>query len=302
MTAAVITSREAVLLCTAFADRLATAYDVRALVIKGHALEEQGLRGLHYSVDVDLLVDPSAYDRFLGLLAEHGWKPMTPSTAPSIIERHAVTVLHESWPISIDVHSRFPGFLTDPQAVFDELWRRRTSARVAGVEVAVPDRVGHAAVVALHYLRDPRSGKARHSLPDLVERVRTTFTEADRQELVALAADTGASQSLGDFLVDVGATHRDVTEPEALAAWRLRTHVGGSAAWTVGLSSLPFRRRPAEIWHAVMLSREEIAAYHQADGESVGRARRRRLRRGLRQVPVAVVAVSRFKHQSLRGL
>lgn len=291
-----LTIPEAVRLCTAWADRLARDHGVRALVIKGHVLSAQGLREGYESVDVDLLVEPADHDRFLEVLGDHGWTPMTLSTAPKIIPLHAVTVTHLWWPITIDVHRHFPGFLADPQVVFDVLWQRSTTARVAGIEVRAPDPIGHAALVALHHLRSPDSSRAASELPDLTARVRATLTPEQVQDLAALAARTGASATLAPFLEDLGAqpAAEDDTDAEALAAWRLRTSVPESA-WLVGLSRVPVWRWPLDVWHAIWLSDAEVETYHRRGAESLTRARWRRFSRGLLVTPPALARLARHK-------
>ena len=53
------------------------------------------------------------------------------------------------------MHCKFPGFLADPQVVFDALWDRRTTTRVAGRELPCCDVLGNALIMALHVLRTP---------------------------------------------------------------------------------------------------------------------------------------------------
>ena len=161
---------EAVPLCAAWADRFASANGFRALMIKGSVLTDQGLRGNHTSVDVDVLVDPAVYDDYLASLRHAGWDVKIESTVAGAAERHATTVYHQAWPITIDVHRRFPGFLADPRVVFEALWQHRTEATVAHTQVTTLDPVAHAALQALHYLRSPTSGLAMLYLPDLIER------------------------------------------------------------------------------------------------------------------------------------
>lgn len=297
-----LTSTEAVPLAAASVLRVATNAEVRALMVKGEVLTQQGLRGAHASVDVDVLVDPSDGARYLGLLDELGWHPIAADTAASILGAHATTLQHEYWPISIDVHHRFPGFLADPQSVFDILWERHVMAQIAGVDVAVPDRITHAALTALHYLRDPASGRAVFGLPDLVERVGETFSDTDLVELATVASDTGSVQTLHTFLeaVEAPALGSGSSDPEALASWRLRTELGRATSRAVGIGRQPLRSWPAALWHAIMLDDEEIAIHHQAPGETLTQARWRRFRRGAHQFPKEVGGLLRLRIRQLR--
>lgn len=298
-----LTIDEAVPLGAAWVMRMAESCDVRALLIKGEILEQQGLRGQYTSADVDVLVDPEDFDRCLALLAARGWTPMVHSSAPSIIGRHAVTVQNAHWPISIDVHERFPGFLSSSRTVFEFLWSRRTVAQIAGVQVGAPDRIGHAAIIALEYLRDPASGKSLCNMPDLVERVVDTFSEADLTALGEVAAVTGSIDTLHTFLeaVAVPGIEYGKADFEAFDDWRLRTELGASTAWVVRLGRLPLWRWPSAVWHAIMLSDEEVASYHQVSGETLRSARWRRFKRGVRQFPPAVAGFLRFRFANRRN-
>lgn len=292
---------EAVPLGAASVLRLASDHGVRALLVKGEALRLQGLRGAYESTDVDVLVDPADFDRYLTVLAALGWVGPPTSTAPSIMERHAVTVLHPAWPISVDVHRYFPGFLADKQEVFDILWQRRESVQIAGVPLPVPDRVAHAAVAALHLLRSPDSGKAAEQLPELQRLVDDSFDTEALADLADVAQRTGATQTLRPLLTSVGAPLLGVGagDPQRLAQWRARTGATGSEAWVLHLLRQPPWRWPREIRHAVVLSDAEIEAFHQHPGESLPQARRRRLRRGVRSVAVAVPNVLRLRSRAL---
>lgn len=283
---------EAVLLGHALADRAARDAGIRALLIKGPGLTVQGLRGEHESSDVDLLVDPGERDRFVEVMGGHGWVPGPVSTAPTILPKHSRTIRHQAWPIEMDVHDRFPGFLADPQDVFEVLWERRTTVPLAGVDVTTCDPVSHAAVVALHHLRDPARGSSGPALAALATDLRSVVGDDGLAELSALATRTRSDRTLAAFLELVGAPAPEPgAAPEGdVAEWELRTASTGSEPWLVELSRQPWRRRPAAIWHAVWLSDEEIDAFHTSplDRGSRARVRLRRLRRGLRQLPAAL--------------
>lgn len=286
-------SREAVLLGQTLVARAAADADIRALAIKGPALAAQGLRGPHESADVDVLVDPRERDRFVEAMLGIGWVHGPVSNAPTILPKHSITMRHQAWPIEIDVHDRFPGFLADIQDVFDLLWDRRTTVRLAGVDLPAPDRVGHAAIAALHHLRDPARGSAGPALERLAADLTRLVGPAGLGELADLAALTGATTTLGPFLRQVGAPATalpDAATPEAVEEWALRTETTGSTPWVVGLTRTPLRRWPGAIRHALWLTDEEIDAFHSGtgDGTSRTRLRLRRIRRGLRQLPAAL--------------
>ncbi len=71
------------------------------------------------------------------------------------------------------MHDRFPGFLAEPTEVFEALWERRTTARIAHRDVPCPDVLAHGAVAALHWLRDGWSEATREKLDFLVRCPRT---------------------------------------------------------------------------------------------------------------------------------
>src|SRR3954468_14696535 len=148
---------EAVPLLHGVVDEVARRAGVRVLFIKGPILTQQGLRDAHQSVDVDVLVDPSRLDDVRRGLEELGWAVRVPSTSARVLPLHSTTYAHPLWPCEIDVHDRFPGFLADLQQTFETLWSFRTTATVAGREVACPRPVAHAAIACLHALRDASS-------------------------------------------------------------------------------------------------------------------------------------------------
>lgn len=305
MTSTALSIREAVALCAAWADRFAKQHGCRALVVKGSILESQGLRGPHESIDVDLLVDPAQFTSFAEALADAGWQPMAASTSAGIMAKHAVTVLHEKWPISIDVHHYFPGFLAEPQTVFDALWERRTTAVVASVEVNTLDPASHAALAALHYLRSPAPGIITNMLDPLADKARTVLGPDGLNDLTQIAGHTGAAHTLALFLEKTGAAPAtdDPALAEAYREWELRTQAAPSASWFVDLGRQPLHTWPAVIWRALFLTDQEITDHFMRPGDTIFRARMRRLRKGIRNAPGALVFLIRFKftHPRKRG-
>ena len=288
---------EAVPLLAAWCDRFARHHGHRSLLIKGHVLEEQGLRGHHNSVDVDLLLDPATFDDFIATLAVAGWTQPVKSTVPGAESRHAVTVFHDLWPITIDVHRYFPGFLADPQTVFDALWERHTTAAIAHVLVKAPDPVGHAALAALHYLRSPKSGLAMTNVPELVDRTPTALGEQGLAELSDLSVRVGAAESLASFLEQIGAPKpgRSAVDDKVIRQWEMKQTAAPSTNWLLGIFGQPVRRWPGAIWHAIWLTDHEIDAVYRQPGQSMLGARWRRLRKGFRNLPGALSTVVRYK-------
>ncbi|MGH3331093.1 MAG: nucleotidyltransferase family protein, partial [Nocardioidaceae bacterium] len=134
-----LTLDEAVPLLHGHVERLARDEGVRVLFIKGPVVAAQGLRVPRTYVDVDVLVDPAAMRPMRDALEQAGWRAPVADTTAHIVPQHSATYAHEVWPCTIDVHDRFPGFLADPQDVFEALWARRTTANVAGLEVPCCD-------------------------------------------------------------------------------------------------------------------------------------------------------------------
>ena len=249
----------------------------------------------HQSVDVDVLVHPADRTRLLAGLDRHGWAVAVQSTSARGFTQHSVTVQHPSWICEIDVHDRFPGFLADPAVVFEALWERRETSTLAGRGVSCPDMLGHAQIAALHWLRDGRLHEPR--LDFLCRTLDARLDATGRRDLVELAARTGSVGTLRPMFDSLGITDLpssgfDETE------WRIRTASTAlkSVGWVLELSQAPWRRLPARLLHALVLTEDEIrlAQPDAAPGAwGLFRARLRRLRRGLRDMPRAFALVRR---------
>ena len=286
---------EAVPLAHALVARVAHAHDVRVLFIKGPAAAAQGLRPVRGSVDVDVLVDPMRRGLLAAALDDLGWVDENPYLSPTVLPQHSLTHRHESWPCELDLHDRFPGFFTAPQTVFETLWPRRTTVRVAGQDIPAPDRAGHALVLALHSLRDPHQVSRQIDLHDLEQRLVEDLTAEDLRDLAVLARTLGAADTAAPFLRAVGAPPIGLGSTSAadLRAWRLRTEPSDTTAvsWVEELRHLPLRARPRYLWYAAWLSEQELRLADPISPpgqKSLRIARLRRLRRGLRSLPPAL--------------
>jgi len=259
---------------------------------------EQGLRPVRPSVDVDVLVDPMRRGLLAAVLDDLGWVDENPYLSPTVLPQHSLTHRHESWPCELDLHDRFPGFFADPQAVFETLWPRRTTVRVAGQDISAPDRVGHGLVLALHSLRDPHEASRQVDLHDLEQRLDGDLTADDLRDLAVLARTLGAADTAAPFLRALGASPIGLGSTSAadLRAWRLRTEPSDTTAvsWVEELRHLPPRAWPRYLWYAAWLSERELRMAEPDlpdDRSALARARWRRLRRGLNALPAALRSV-----------
>ncbi len=285
---------EAVPLAHALVNRVARDQGVRLLFIKGPVAVAQGLRAERSSVDVDALVDPARRSVLAEALPTMGWVDEHPYTSPTVLPMHSLTFRHTRWPCELDLHDRFPGFLADPQEVFERLWETHSSVAVAAQEVPCPDRAGQALVLALHALRDPHDPGKAGDLRDLASLISEQFDSEDLLGLAELARDLGAADTAAPFMAAVGAPLLPTrsTAPDDLRAWRLRTQPDASiAGWVDQLRALPKGQWPRYLWYAAFLTEEEL----RIDNPGLGAGRRallqersRRLRRGLRALPSAV--------------
>src|SRR5690606_3402197 len=136
---------------------------------------------------------PAGVEAFAGSLTALGWSVVAQVTASRLLPLHAAVATHPTWPIQVDVHWAFPGFLAPADTVFEVLWSRRSTLAVARVQVPCTDPCGSAAVYGLSILRD---GRLREKdLSALVERLRAHRDEL-RAGLAEVAERTGSTRTL----------------------------------------------------------------------------------------------------------
>ncbi len=286
--------------------RAAADLGIRVLAIKGPVVAMQGLRAERTSADVDVLVHPRDLGPFVDGMVALGWRQSAVgASAPVIMPKHAVNLLNDLWPVGIDVHHYFPGFLADAGEVFDALWDRHDVVALAGAPVPACDRVGQIAVVALHLLREAPDGDSA-ALADLAARARSLLSANDVAALVDLAHRTDATATLRPFLVSLGVPSEDLgpaADAGAAALWERRARAAGSAPWLLLLMRTPKRRWPRTLWHAVMLTDDEIyAMHHVVPGEaSLVRLRLRRIRRAFKGLPRTVRSLAALRRHGSAG-
>ncbi|MBZ5734932.1 glycosyltransferase [Nocardioides sp. TRM66260-LWL] len=284
---------EAVELGYVLALKLAESHGIRAMAIKGPVARSHGVRPPgDRSIDVDVWVDPASWDTYCAVLRDAGWEIGVLHRSASILPIHSDAFVHPLWPCEIDVHHRFPGFLAEPQLVFDTLWERRAPSLIAGLQLVGCDRPSSVLIELLHHLRGGPQRRPR--LAWLIDRL-GTLDESARDELAALAQLTGAWEALEGERELLGLRSQAVPAPplvEKLEDWRLKVAAGDALA-VPALAELrreSVRRWPGLIWRTIWLTDDEIR--EKQPGISPTRrgllaARLRRVGWGLKSLPAA---------------
>lgn len=277
----------------------ADEHGIRALLLKGRTLGDDGLRAARVSSDVDLLVEPARFDEYCDVLEHAGWHEFPSTFASAHFTLHSRAFRKEGWPDSLDVHSEYPGFLRGPGVVFDELWAGRRTADFAHRACTVPSREANALILGLHSLRGTHL-QERHA--DELHQVReATFTAAERGELGRLAHATGAAGPLRAVLEGWGAEARidpGLTGSPREREWRRKTAEaqGAAASWLVLLRRSRWRDKPQVIGRALWPSRADLRTDHPEIPDRISarvRARVARWGRGIGRLPAAIAAMRR---------
>lgn len=309
---ATLQQHEAVLLAHALVARLADGVGARVLFIKGPTAVALGVRPDRPSTDVDVLVEPPAFASLCAALESAGWVLRAPigslRHAGDLAFDHSAHYIHIDWPCDLDVHYNFPGFLAEPDRVFDALWQRRTLVDVAAQAIPTPDVLGQALVVGLHALRDPQRPQSLDDLEHVAKALDPTPGAGSVTAFAELARATGSAETARPLLERLGAPTQSTgpTEPaEQLLAWRRRQEFSEAAGslWLVAFSEAPWHRRPGVLLRAAFPPREVLLSSHLAAGASrsqVARLHLRRLRRGVAGLPRSVAILRGLGRSDLR--
>lgn len=254
--------------------------------------------------DADIWCEPGRVGDLVARLGDYGWRPRPESALGRLLTTHSISVIHPGWPCDIDVHRDFPGFLADPEGVFDELWERRVAIDIAGIMVDALDREASILVGALHALRNPgRRVRDDAELQYLEAAIRGTFDVEGLQRLREEAELLGAMETARAFLERVGLELGPPLPPgkdKDLDAWRLRTASGASVLvrTLIALRDSRWRSRPRLLLAAIWPSAASLRIDHPeivAGRASALGTRVVRLSRGVRSVPAALRASSRVR-------
>ncbi len=287
---------EALELATAWLDHLAVSNGIRSLTIKGDALALFELRSPRISADVDVLVEPEHFDTYQSLLRKSGWEVFPSTFQSENFTTHSVTLYRDGWPISIDVHRHYPGFLRPASEVFEILWRRRSALGFAQQPCAIPDRPSSALMLALHSLRSV-SESPRHDLE--LDQLRDAHFDAGELAAIAeLALATGSAAPLSRLLeqwgIDIDIPPADFESREYRRWLWKTTGARGStthattAEWLGMLSHTPWPKKAWVLARAVWPTRRDILINNPDTPDRVLpllAVRAARALRGLRSLP-----------------
>lgn len=287
-----ISSAEAIPLAYALTARIAADHGIRLIGIKGVALAHHGLRDPRTSADIDMLLHPDDKDRFVAAMEAAGWRVAADPSTPKILGFHSVDMLNDHWPMGLDLHTYFPGFLAPAGEVFDELWRRRTSIPQAGHEVFFTDLSSSAAIAALHHLRAIWRPEDEAAFARLVDKSTTRLSPDERADLVELSRTTGCVRPLGPYFsaLDIEASPVHPAEQSEWERWSLGTQAHPYAAWWVRFRNLRPWQWPGFMWRALFLPTDELRAYHGDHTETtpLWRLHVHRVQRVLKAMPGAL--------------
>lgn len=287
----------------AWAQRAADEIGVRILVIKGPVPALHGLRPRRVSGDVDVLVEPAGFELFVTALQDAGWRERPATFASARFTLHSRSLIRDTWPCDIDVHSCFPGFLADPDVVFEALWARRVRIDLAHQSCDAPDRLGSALILALHCLRGGSTDRRYAAELDFLVRA-SDLSPSEGRELAALASRTGCEQTLRTVLARMGiapdalraAAGSDPDRATALREWERRVVAGGGAYfWLAAFRRARASERFAIVARALWPSDRDLLLNHPEVPDALSPklgARVRRYGRGLKSVPAAVRALT----------
>lgn len=276
---------------------LAAQYSIRALSIKGLALERQGLRPGRTPADADILVDPTQHRALASLLNDRGWVQRNGRAVPSLLPLHSIELIRPDWPCDIDLHWYYPGFHASPSEIFESLWSRRTEESFAGYPVPTVDAASNLVIMALHAARNPRS--ERHQTELRYAMRNGSYSTSDVASVVRL----GRAQSvLFDFMAGIGVpVERDLSSEES-ALWTAycdTNELGSTSAWMVAISSAAWPDKVRIAAHAIFPSKADLmldALAGDSTRSCVGRSKMRlaRVKRGLQAIPSTVAGLWRY--------
>lgn len=247
---------EAVPLCQAWAVAFLQGAGIRALAIKGPVFVLLQVRRPRQSNDVDVLVDPSDFDRARDLLFAAGWELFIEGLLHDVSAVHSLTLAHPLWACTLDLHHHFPGILREPQSAFDVLWGQRCEVTVAHRSVTTLNRPAAFIVESLNSLRNLGVGVWSAEGARLVTELPSPFTPEELNSFIECVPRLAAARTLEPVLRSLGVTTRsEVPEDSRLAVqWDRYARFGTpGSAWTNAVQwRRPIATARALIQHLVL--------------------------------------------------
>ncbi|YAL84093.1 nucleotidyltransferase family protein [Dermacoccaceae bacterium W4C1] len=284
----------------ALVEEVCSQNNLRAFAVKGLVNLHYRLRERQGSSDADVWVAPEDFSTLLERLGELGWLPRPDEAGPRVLELHSVSLVHQQWPCDVDVHRYYPGFLADPAVVFEVMWERRAQIPIAGVTVTAADRPSAVAVMALHALRDMQQSRNTTEFASLRSMLVHEADPAFVADLSELARRTWCMDTLAPLLGPLGIRLPRPSTSEYrrdLAKWEVRRRDNSpTSAWLAEMRSEPVATWPRQLWRAAFLPGPMFREYHPETPQgsaALVQARVRRLGRGVKALPHALVAMVR---------
>lgn len=276
--------------------QVAQELGVPAIVIKGRALAYHRLEQPKVSADVDVLVRPSDFSKLVEELGKKGWAERPWSDPDGIFPQHSMTLLHQNWPIDIDVHVRFPGCEIPGEDLLEALLSTCEYVAEAGQAVPIPGRLETIVIAAVHLLRDASDLGALGRVMTFADEIAQSETATD---VVDAARRLGALATAEPFLRQAfpASVPEDVGRPSD--EWlRLSNTTHAGALRIEKLIQSRGRGVVGMVWRALYPSREALAASNleaMAMSESQLQLMRwQRFRRALREAPIVLRDVCRY--------
>lgn len=276
---------------------------VRGLFFKGPLAHGMNLRVRNRSSDVDVLIEPGGEDAVVRALAAHGWRDRPSGGDLGVGLVHARTLLHDGWPVDIDLHHRIPGIESDPIKAFELLWEGHSTLEIAHVAVPVPSRTAHAMILMLNGLRTPWEGRARRELTHLA----SVLNVDDWRALNDLAQSLDAARALSPFLSDHAPEGITPDPRPASHEWLLYQHLEHpTVLWLDAIRRAPLRHRLRLLGRAAFPSAELLVkrdlSLENASRADLLKARRTRWEKFFRSLPQIVKAALHLRQQAKRSV
>ena len=219
---------------------------LRVIAGGGSVFPVHGLISPRVSRAVSFIVAPSDLPAFVRLLRARGWVIERPRRSLAPLPRATLMLTHPGWPCSMRLHSVIPGFFSDPRFTFDQLWTRRTSMTLHGIEVPILDKITTVAFAAHDRLTGDRvRPSADSNLEYFLGQFRQALNPAECRELLELVQRVGGGEELRPLLEGLGLDPGPTVLPDdEYTRWRLGLHrVTPADACLIAFAELPPEKR-----------------------------------------------------------